>query len=1119
MTKRKAAQAGAVVVLAAAILLAGTFAWSNFAQSRVNTFKELMTPDVNLHDDFEGGPNKDVYVENSGQKDIFVRVKMTEYLQTANLGSLVLGHTADQENLWVPHNTVQAVSEGTTTYDPNQCDIEASGNQVNPQWTNAAGQDFHDFYTWTLGGQEGGNANGQIYYKPAPEDKRAQVDANGNIIQEPQVVSDELTGVEGDAAAYYAQQLEGLEGEDLTAKMAELGVKQTLTAQVYTMEQWKNGIKTNPDDEDYILAPYAQGDFWVIDTDGWAYWANPLHGGEATGLLLDKVTRTENKFDSDAEYKINVQLQAVTADDIAEFGTERGGGISKDALRMMKVASGTGVVGVNADGVETLFVKNADGTYTPTDPESGEVTDATAKYIFLTDEHSIQDGKALKIGDDLSFTELEWDGENYTNFDAAQGTAPLFNMSKVAGDIDGTNYATSYQLTGAQVGVDGKTYLILQAYEEQGETDKTYAPAGEPIYLGAVDRQGEADPGYTYSQTDPGKGPFAILYPTTYDASGNAIIGTGKDLRVSPNVTILNRSFRLLGNGVYEETTETAVAALAEDTPAKTFFFAGKYVTKSMFSGVDESNVDAKVNTVFPLQLTEGDWFTFGVNSAVTDYTQVIGYTKDSVTSATTGAVQFETLEQGADGNYYIKLAGKKNGYIGPNDDGFLAAPSGGTTSDKRAWANPATGLPIGSVGANGDVFTQPEDFTEPFLKGKTSEELSTPGTTFTVNGFEFVVLDADKYGNRFIAMTGSYNIGKGSNSQALPDYPQTLWVKNGTANAFADQMSNLKPYIISADLPAQEKVYPEETKISPAQNKFADIITSYRADNVSTAVYSTKGAYRAFPLSVEEYLRFIYLKDGTNDTPDMSSFRITKNTGVPAVSLFRDKGTAANVDTTAGITYVTNGGNYETTYANNTMPMFARLAMWVRFSDADSIATATANELAAWKAAGKLAEGPVAMTVGRYRYGIMTVQDGKAKVGYFGDYVTYRTGKTFVTNWWKGLSGEDAEIKEHAYMPDSTAEIKGSLTQDVTSATSSRPGAGECPAFIPLYQDLYPSALNDIAVMVWTRSLNADGNESYMCNRGKNPPYELLSHNDYYKKQILACVWVDWDWAMTKLD
>lgn len=1101
MTKRKAAQAGAVAVLAAAIILAGTFAWSNFTQSRVNTLKELMTPDVNLHDDFEGGPNKDVYVENSGQKDIFVRVKMTEYLQTASLGSLVLGHAADQEDLWVPHNTVHKVEEATT-YDPNQCDIEASGNQINPQWTNAAGQDFHDFYTWILGGQEGGNAEGQIYYKPAPEDKRAQVDANGNIIQEPQVVSDELTGVEGDAAAYYAQQLEGLSGDELTAKMAELGVKQTLTAKVYTMDQWKNGVKADPDDENYLLAPYAQGDFWVIDTDGWAYWANPLRGGEATGLLLDKVTRTENKFDSDAEYKINVQLQAVTADDIAEFGTERGGGISKDALRMMKVASGTGVIGVNAEGVETLFVKNADGTYTPTDPESGEVTDATAKYIFLDDTHSIQDGKALKIGDDLSFTELEWDGTDYANFDAAKGTAPLYNMSKVADDIGAGNYAASYRLTGAQTGVDGKTYLILQAYEKQGEDpDATYAPAGEPIYLGAVDRQGEAD-SYTYSQTDPGKGPFAIIYPTAYDASGNAIIGTGKDLRVSPNVTILNRSFRLLGNGVYEETTETAVAALAEDTPAKTFFFAGKYVTKSMFSGVDESNVDAKVNTVFPLQLTEGGWFTFGVNNSETSYTQVIGYTKDSVTAETTGAVQFETLEQGADGNYYIKLAGKKNGYIGPNDDGFLSAPSGGTTSDKRAWANPNTGLPIGSVGANGDVFTQPEDFTETFLKGKTSEELSAPGTTFTVNGYEFVVLDADQYGNRFIMATAEYDMGSPiHNTAEMPVYAESNCAKNGTANNFLNKVPNLKSCVISADLP-DDIIYPDHY----SSTRFEDI--QGKSEVVSAAVYSTSGAYRAFPLSVEEYLRFIYEKE------DMAGFRMPSNKQ-HTLALRSRAYDGSNIR----LAFIHATGSYAALGANGNYSRYTRLAMWVRFSDADSIATATADELAAWKAAGKVATERTTMTVGSSTYQVLAVQNGKAKVMIdVAENVNYAPGKNALTNWWNGLSGEDAEIKDHAYMPDSAEEVTNDGSRKgLTSATEKRPGTGECAAFVPLYQDLYDAYPRQDVWLRWTRTLTTGGDKSVVVVDGGSY-WSEISHGNF-KLKMAACLWVDWDWAMTKLN
>ena len=34
------------------------------------------------------------------------------------------------------------------------------------------------------------------------------------------------------------------------------------------------------------------GDFWVIDQDGWVYWAAPLNPGESTGLLLNKVSQT-----------------------------------------------------------------------------------------------------------------------------------------------------------------------------------------------------------------------------------------------------------------------------------------------------------------------------------------------------------------------------------------------------------------------------------------------------------------------------------------------------------------------------------------------------------------------------------------------------------------------------------------------------------------------------------------------------------------------------------------------------------------------------------------------------------------------------------------------------------
>lgn len=45
---------------------------------------------------------------------------------------------------------------------------------------------------------------------------------------------------------------------------------------VITMAQW-------------TAAGKPIGHFWVVDTDDWAYWANPLMPGEATSLLLDGI--------------------------------------------------------------------------------------------------------------------------------------------------------------------------------------------------------------------------------------------------------------------------------------------------------------------------------------------------------------------------------------------------------------------------------------------------------------------------------------------------------------------------------------------------------------------------------------------------------------------------------------------------------------------------------------------------------------------------------------------------------------------------------------------------------------------------------------------------------------
>ncbi|MCL2655132.1 MAG: DUF6273 domain-containing protein, partial [Coriobacteriia bacterium] len=56
------------------------------------------TPDVLLHDDFAPGKNKDVYVENTGETDLVVRVQFAEFLQVGN--DVKIGTDAKDSSTW-----------------------------------------------------------------------------------------------------------------------------------------------------------------------------------------------------------------------------------------------------------------------------------------------------------------------------------------------------------------------------------------------------------------------------------------------------------------------------------------------------------------------------------------------------------------------------------------------------------------------------------------------------------------------------------------------------------------------------------------------------------------------------------------------------------------------------------------------------------------------------------------------------------------------------------------------------------------------------------------------------------------------------------------------------------
>ena len=245
------------VFVALVLLLTGTFAWVNFRQNMRNEFgggpEEF--PGGTTHDDFDE-PNKDVYIENWGNRNLYVRIRLDEYMEIGE-GAGEKGYLDGDERFPNPDNKAKSLIntaniDDMRTWTPH---VPHDG-QVQICDTSAT---FHDYWEWEMGGWK--------YYMPVPEEKRTD-------------------------PAYVDQNTKEYDG-------TEDGVEKTLDAVVVTMDYWINNMNKK-------IGPY-----WVIDEDGWAYWAAPLEPGEATGLLLDSVTRT---FDPDESYyyAINVIVQMAT---------------------------------------------------------------------------------------------------------------------------------------------------------------------------------------------------------------------------------------------------------------------------------------------------------------------------------------------------------------------------------------------------------------------------------------------------------------------------------------------------------------------------------------------------------------------------------------------------------------------------------------------------------------------------------------------------------------------------------------------------------------------------------------------------------------------------------------
>jgi hypothetical protein len=122
MTPDKKRKLRNIAILSLLGLIGGTFAFTAFNQQAINDRENEVQVNVGgrVHDYYDvETENKDVFVENYGERPIMARIRLSEYLETQQTGAseatpLVEGTERDQLNTWTPY-IPSATAIGTRT--------------------------------------------------------------------------------------------------------------------------------------------------------------------------------------------------------------------------------------------------------------------------------------------------------------------------------------------------------------------------------------------------------------------------------------------------------------------------------------------------------------------------------------------------------------------------------------------------------------------------------------------------------------------------------------------------------------------------------------------------------------------------------------------------------------------------------------------------------------------------------------------------------------------------------------------------------------------------------------------------------------------------------------------
>ncbi|MBQ8401183.1 MAG: hypothetical protein IJX14_04550 [Clostridia bacterium] len=387
-TTKKVLTAGLATVIAASTAMAGTLAWQSLNQRAVNVIEGVVNPGGRLHDDFDGKEDKNIYVENFGTTNIFARVRLSELLVRKDGITEATLTYADAE---ADPKAIINIPEGNSgninltdsaNYVP--YDFENKTSQADKYWEKVFGGDSVSYiptfnmdknsFAADLNGvpdYDGSLINhGEEWdtYQTALTDGMTSKEIYNAIEDETMVKGETLTATAiGESSAADAATANTTESEYVfEVKNALHSADTTISATVMTMDEWVNDYNSE------------KGPYWVYDTDGWFYWAQPIEPGymydytydedgnitskdeagnsikvlvptdkdNTTGPLLNALVDL-GAIDEDYVYAINVDGQFVTMNDLGDpeandgmgsgfYDTSKGSAPSDEALKLLE---------------------------------------------------------------------------------------------------------------------------------------------------------------------------------------------------------------------------------------------------------------------------------------------------------------------------------------------------------------------------------------------------------------------------------------------------------------------------------------------------------------------------------------------------------------------------------------------------------------------------------------------------------------------------------------------------------------------------------------------------------------------------------------------------------------